>query len=102
MQSYTWDKSEEVKPEGGGWRGGLCLLGLRVREVRTTLRGEEWFFYFPVTLLCFLPNSKPFRVLQPDSRGQIEERAPSLAPKWLLRRFLLLYWSTKEKEKGSK
>lgn len=101
LADCSWDKSDEVKPGGGGWKEILCQLSLRLREVRATIQGEEWFFYFPVTLLCFLPNSRPFRVLQPASREEIEEGTPRMTPKWLSRRFLSLHWSRKAKQKSA-
>lgn len=100
-RSYSWDYSNDIAPEGGGWKAKLCRLSLRLREVRTTVQGREWIFYFPGTLLFLLPNSKSFRVLQPVTEAEIEDEddfGEDLL-RWKRRLFLSIHWS-REKRKA--
>jgi hypothetical protein len=59
---YCWSHANEIRPIGGGLITRFNRLLCRLKEIRTTVQGHEWHFYFPMTLLCFLPRSRPFWV----------------------------------------
>jgi hypothetical protein len=61
---YSWTDGKVEQPKGGGLKSRFDRLRHRLKEVRITVQGTEWFFYFPWTLLSFLPASKPYYVLQ--------------------------------------
>jgi hypothetical protein len=89
-QEHSWTHATISKPRGGGLKTRMNRVWCRIREVRTTVQGHEWYFYFPMTLLCLLPRSRPYWVRQDDlsdtsadnGRKEVKSRRKFMIP-WI-------------------
>jgi hypothetical protein len=86
-QEHSWTHANIWQPRGGGLKTRLSRAWCRLREVRTTVQGHEWYFYFPMTLLCFLPRSRPYWVRQPDEVSELSADEDAAVESKIKRRF---------------
>ena len=63
-----------LSPSGGNLRTRARRFRSRLFETRADIQGRGWSFYFPMTLLFFIPGSRPFRVRQKLKKSDVVHR----------------------------